>query len=831
VRDALIAASLRLARGSGLRGLCTFEFLVSPELAQGFVFMEANPRLQVEHTITEEVHGVDLVRAQIALALGSRLADAGLAPAHVATPRGFAIQFRIGIDMGAAQTDAGAVSRLELPTGPGVRIDTFLRQGFAPSGQFDALLAKLIVHSHAAEFGVAVDKGLRALREFGLAGVPTNLRLLQAIAADAEFRAGGVATDFLASRLDRLRAEVAEEEGAEAADDRDLSLVRAPTRGTVIELPVRAGQRVRRGTTLCVLDAMKMEHAVEAPFDGVVRELRIAIGELVTGGQALMVLDAVDGGGTVDDRAPDQTAVAAPRQDLQEVLALHDLLADAARPEAVARRHASGLRTARENLQDLCDPDSFVEYGGLATGARHGVTPIDELRRQSPADGFIGGIASVNGDLFGAERARCFVASYDYTVHAGTQGFFGHKKHDRLFHLAESARRPVVVFAEGGGGRPTEPNNVGGANLATATFFSFARLSGLVPLVGIVAGRCFAGNAALLGCCDVIIATRDATVGMGGPVMIEGAGLGVYPPEQVGPAPMHASNGVVDVLVADEAEAVRVAKKYLAYFQGPLPQWRSPDQALLRQVVPDRRTRAYDMRKVIAALADEESVLELRAGFAPGAITALVRIEGRPLGLIANNPMSDAGAVCAAEADKFTRFVRLCDAHGLPVLSLCDTPGIMVGPEAERTAIVRHSCRMLVAGANITVPYFTVVVRKAYGLGAMAMGGGSFHHGSFFTVAWPTAEFGGMGLEGQVRLGHRRELEAIADPRERDARFRALVDQLYQHGKAANFAPFLTFDDVIDPADTRRWILAGLQASQPRRERAAGKYQAGVDPW
>ena len=820
LREQLLAASLRLARGCRLRGLCTFEFLVAPGLAQGFLFMEANPRLQVEHTVTEEVYGVDLVRAQIALALGETLAAVGLATPGA--PRGFAIQYRIGLDA-SGRGEAETVRWLHLPTGPGIRIDTFLRPGLVPSRQFDPLLAKLVVHSHAASFERAADKGLRALREFSVEGLATNIALLTAIASDAAFRRGEVTTEFLEANLERLRGPTEDEGDAP-------SLVCAPMRGTVTELQAMPGQRMQRGATLCVLDAMKMEHAIEAPFGGTVAEVRIAAGEVVDAGQPLFLLEGED-----DTPAAGSIAQArettGPRKDLQEVLDLHRLLADEARPQAVARRHAAGMRTARENLADLCDAGTFVEYGGLAVGARHGVKELDELRRESPADGFITGHASVNGELFDAQRSRCFVASYDYTVHAGTQGFFGHKKHDRLFHLAATARRPVVLFAEGGGGRPTEPNNVGGANLATATFFSFARLSGLVPLVGIVAGRCFAGNAALLGCCDVIIATRNATVGMGGPVMIEGAGLGVFAPEEVGPAPMHARQGVVDVLVADEAQAVRAAKQYLAYFQGPLAHWRSPDQAQLRDLIPDRRTRAYDIRKVIAALVDEDSLLELRAAFAPGAITALVRIEGRPMGLVANNPACNAGAVCAAEADKFARFLRLCDAHGLPVLSLCDTPGIMVGPEAEQTAIVRHSCRMLVAAANITVPYFTVVLRKAYGLGAMAMGGGSFHHGSFFTVAWPTAEFGGMGLEGQVRLGHRRELEAIADPREREARFRELVDKLYQHGRATQYAPFLTIDDVIDPADTRRWILAGLEAAPSRREGAAPRPQAGVDPW
>ena len=847
VRDKLREVSLRMARACGFRGLCTFEYLVSSELADGFVFIEANPRLQVEHTVTEEVYGVDLVRAQIALAMGGTLGSVGLAQTQVGSPRGYAIQYRVSMDTALADADTGSVTRFEVPTGRGIRIETFVRQGAAPSRNFDPLLVKLIVHSHAPDFRAAADKGLDALRQFQLSGIATNLGLLEAIAADNAFRAGEITTQFVEKNLEGLRAVAAQRVALRAAetpavsqgnsaerlvptlDDFDPSVVRAPTRGTVLEINALEGATVRRGDVLCVLDAMKMEHVVDAPFSGVVAGVQITVGELLTAGQGMFVIEAGDvayalPGAVVEART-------GPRKDLQEALDLHRLMSDEGRPDVVARRHAQGMRTARENLLDLCDPDSFMEYGGFAVGARHGVTPLDELRRTSPADGFIYGLASINSELFDRERSRCMVASYDYSVHAGTQGFFGHKKHDRMFQLAESSRRPVVIFTEGGGGRPTEPNNVGGANLASPTFFAFANLSGLVPLVGIAAGRCFAGNAALLGCCDVVIATRDSTVGMGGPVMIEGAGLGVFEPEEVGPATMHSKQGVVDILVEDEAQAVRAAKKYLSYFQGPVAQWTVPDQTALRELIPERRTRAYDMRKVIASLADVDSVLELRAEFALGAITALIRIDGRPVGLLANNPAYNAGAVCAAEADKFTRFVKLCDAHGLPLVSLCDTPGIMVGPDAEKTAIVRHSSRMMIAAANITVPYFTVVLRKAYGLGAMAMGGSSFHQASFFAVAWPTAEFGGMGLEGQVRLGHRREFEAIQDPQQRAARFQELVDKLYEHGKATNYAPFLVIDDVIDPADTRRWILAGLDSTRPRRERNPHKYQPGVDAW
>jgi len=435
----------------------------------------------------------------------------------------------------------------------------------------------------------------------------------------------------------------------------------------------------------------------------------------------------------------------------------------------------------------------------------------------------------VNADLFGEVNARCIAMSYDYTVLAGTQGAQNHRKKDRMFELAEKWRLPIVFFTEGGGGRPGDTDGLGVAGLDCLAFNYFGSLSGLVPLVGVVSGRCFAGNAALLGCCDVVIATKNANIGMGGPAMIEGGGLGVFRPEDVGPVDVQAPNGVIDVLVEDEAEATAVARKYLSYFQGATTGWLCADQRALRNVIPENRRRVYDVRRAIDTLADDGSVLELRREFGRGMITALARVEGRPIGIVANNPMHLGGAIDSDGADKAARFMQLCDAFDLPLLFLCDTPGIMVGPEVEKTALVRHASRMFVIGASVTVPVFTIILRKAYGLGAQAMAAGSFR-APFFAVSWPTGEFGGMGLEGAVKLGYRNELAAIDDPEKRKATFEEMVDRMYRHGKAVNTASHFEIDDVIDPADSRRWITAALRsvpAPMSRRE----KKRPHVDTW
>ena len=604
--------------------------------------------------------------------------------------------------------------------------------------------------------------------------------------------------------------------------------VRAPLQGTVVSLEVAEGGAVHAGQPLAVLEAMKLEHLIEAPEAGIVRGFAAAVGDLVNEGQALVWLERAEVGGT---RAADEGAVdpARIRPDLAEAQERHAVGLDARRPDAVARRRKTGQRTARENVDELVDPGSFVEYGPLVIAAQRRRRALDDLIARTPADGLVAGVGSVNGALFGTERTQCVVMSYDYTVLAGTQGQQNHRKKDRMFEVAREQRLPIVFLTEGGGGRPGDTDGSGVSGLDCLAFQLFAELSGWVPLVGITSGRCFAGNAVLLGCCDVIIATEGSNIGIGGPAMIEGGGLGVVRPEEVGPLDVQTQNGVVDVAVADEAEAVRVAKQYLSYFQGALSSWDCPDQRALRSAVPENRLRAYDVRKVLDTLADTGTLLELRRGFGHGMITAFLRVEGRPLGVIANNPNHLAGAIDRDGADKATRFMQLCDAFDLPILFLCDCPGIMVGPEIEKTALVRHASRMFVNAASLTVPFFTIVLRKGYGLGAQAMAGGSFK-APLFTVSWPTGEFGGMGLEGAVKLGYRNELAAIEDPAQREALYEQMVERMYQIGKAVNVASHFEIDDVIDPADSRRWISNALRSAPPPPPRTAKKRPC-VDTW
>ncbi|HEX8886385.1 MAG TPA: carboxyl transferase domain-containing protein, partial [Noviherbaspirillum sp.] len=694
----------------------------------------------------------------------------------------------------------------------------------------------------APHYAQALGRAARALSEFRLEGVDSNLGFLQNLLRHPALASGQVSTSFIDRHAAELlssapppRRHAQHRAGAAAAGARlshpappGTETVGAPLQGSVVSIAVQAGDTVRAGQQLAVLEAMKMEHLVTAPLSGIVRQLAARPGQVLAAGEAICHIEPadVDGEDAGDAAGIDLDTI---RPDLRHALERHAIGLDAQRPDAVARRRKTGQRTARENLDDLCDPGSLREYGALALAAQRRRRPMDELIRISPADGLVSGIASINGDLFGEERARCLVMAYDYTVMAGTQGMMNHKKTDRMLRLAEQWRLPVVFFTEGGGGRPGDTDALLVAGLDCTSFAAYARLSGLVPRVGIVSGRCFAGNAAFLGCSDVIIATENATIGMGGPAMIEGGGLGVYLPEEVGPVAMQSPNGVIDLVVRDEAEAVRAAKQYLAYFQGPLADWACADQRLLRHAIPENRLRVYDIRTLVETLADTGSVLELRRDFGVGMITALARIEGRPVGLIANNPAHLGGAIDADGADKAARFMQLCDAFGLPIVSLCDTPGFMVGPEAEATGMVRHVSRMFVTAASLSVPLYAIVLRKGYGLGAQSMAAGSFG-APFFTIAWPSAEFGAMGIEGSIRLGYRKELEAIADPDERKRQFDAMVAAAYENGRAVNMASYLEIDDVIDPAETRGWIMRGLKSAPAPAAREERKRRF-VDTW
>jgi|CEGF01.1.fsa_nt_gi acetyl/propionyl-CoA carboxylase alpha subunit len=847
MRQQLLDAAQRIAAKVGYRGLGTFEFLVDADESH-FAFIEANPRLQVEHTVTEEVTGVDLVQTQLRLFGGCSLAEMGLVSGREPAPVGYAIQLRINMETmsanGDTQPSGGTLATFEAPGGPGVRVDTFGYRGYRTSPHYDSLLAKLIVHSRGADYADAVGRAYRALCQFRIEGVETNIGFLQNLLQRDEVVSNTLHTRFVDQHMAELVGDGehrrlhfssgAEEQAATAQrvqGPAGTEPVITPMQGVLVEYMVAEGDTVREGQPVAFVEAMKMQHQVVASMSGIVRLCALDVGDAVGKDEPLLFVEPAEVGGEqgIEEEDIDLDYI---RPDLARLKQRLALLEDENRPDAVAKRRRTGQRTARENVAAICDADSFIEYGGLTIAAQKARRSVEDLIKNTPADGMVTGIGSVNGDLFDDSKSRCVVLAYDYTVLAGTQGTMNHKKTDRILEVAEKHRLPVIFFAEGGGGRPGDTDNATKvAGLDGPSFLQYARLSGLVPRIAVVSGRCFAGNAVFAGCSDLMIATENACIGMAGPAMIEGGGLGSFRPEEVGPVSVQRHNGVIDCVVKDEEEGAALAKKLMGYFQGPVDNWDCEDQRWLRRAIPENRLHAYDVRSLIRTLVDSDSYLELRPDFAPGMITAFIRIEGRPLGLIANDPKVLGGAIDAPGADKASRFMQLCDAFSIPMLSLCDTPGFMVGPEEEKTATVRHTCRMFVTAASLSVPLFSIVLRKGYGLGAQGMTGGSFH-APFYCASWPTGEFGGMGLEGAVNLAYRKELDAQETPEERQALYEKLVAQLYEKGQALSMAAALEIDAVIDPVDTRAWVMRGLRAQPPEgMAPIAGKRRPMIDTW
>jgi len=852
VRQQLLDAAITIGEACQYKGLGTVEFLleVDPEgRAEEYFFIETNPRIQVEHTVTEEVTGLDLVELQLRIAAGETLSTMELDQDNIPLPKGFALQARINTESLNSQGElvpaGGTLQALQLPGGPGIRVDTYAYAGYATNPNFDSLLAKLIVHNRSQDLSQLLKKAERALSEVLITGVDVNVDFLRRLLKLPELQQWQLSVRGIEKQLKVLL----QQDGhrltkkryldpvtdpspisakAEIECPPDMVPIRTPLQSVLVSVEVELDQTVMVGQELAVVEAMKMQHVITAACSGAITEIMVKPGDTLDPQQVILLMREDGKGESVTPKLSlDKQDLGHIRPDLAEVLTRQQCILDSARPEAVAKRHQRGQRTARENICDLVDTDSFREYGGLAIAAQRARLSLKELIEKTPADGLITGVASVNGQWFPPEKSRCMVISYDATVYAGTQGYAGHKKKDRMFDMAREQQLPVIFFAEGGGGRPGDTE--GSIIVETQSFLKYAELSGKVPTIGITTRYCFAGNAALLGCSDVIIATRNACIGMAGPSMIEGGGLGSFNATDIGPIEIQAPNGSVDIVVEDEAEAVAVAKQYLSYFQGPISDWQCDDQRKLRHIIPEHRSRTYDIHALIEILADTDSVLELRKAYGLGIVTCLIRIEGQPFGLMANNNQHMGGAIESPAADKAARFMRLCNAYDIPLINLMDTPGFMVGPEAEKTAQVRRFSRMFVTAAACDIPCFTVIIRKGYGLGSLGMTAGSFHR-VVFSVAWPTGEFGGMGLEGAVKLGHSKELEAEPNPEQRQKLYDKLLAQYTETGKAINIASHIEIDNVIDPLETRRWLVEGL--SSPKNIAGEGnRKMTFIDTW
>ena len=843
-KEMLYNYAVTLCGSVGYKGLGTVEFLVDKN--EKIYFMEVNPRVQVEHTITEELTGIDLIRAQINVFCGLSIQDQNLTEVNKIGKRA-SIQARLNMESYDSKQQLipsiGTIKEYDIASGPGIRVDGAGKVGFKNNGLYDSLLAKVIATS---DFGLseAIRKLKFTLGMSSISGIETNKNLIIEVLNQENIGNGSVNISSIDMKIEKYLQKLKNnsqkivikdkpsEVPYEPQNENSLSenAIQSELVGTVISVKAALNKKIKQGDTVLIQESMKMHHPIKANISGYISKFFVDVGDTVSIGTPLFEFIPVIEKSQNKLKTGKSKKSKAIRKDLVDLIERRKLTLDENRSIAVKKRKKLGKRTARENIKSLIGQNDFFEYGDLVYAAQRSRRSLDDLIKNTPADGLITGVSFVNSDLFDKEKTKTAIMHYDYMVLAGTQGINNHKKLDRMIDVIRGLKTPLIFFCEGGGGRPGDVDagdqNIAGLNIPS--FHDFARLSGLVPLVGIGSGRLFAGNAALLGCCDIIIGTKDLNLGMGGPAMIEGGGLGVYKPEEVGPTSVQYPNGVIDILVDNEDEAVETAKKYLSYFQSDLKTWKAPPAENLRTIIPENRLEVYDIRDVIDNIADIGSVLEIKAGFAKGMFTGFIRVKGKPWGLIANNPLYLAGAIDSNGADKASRFIKLCENYNIPILSLCDTPGMMVGPEVEETGLVRHCCRMFLAGANVTVPMVTIVLRKAYGLGAQAMAGGSFMAPQF-VVGWPTAEIGAMGLEGAVKLGYRKELEAETNEEKKESLFKKLVDELYEKGKAINAASLLEFDTVLDPIESRNWISMVIESPADNSMKATkNRY---IDSW
>ncbi len=506
-----------------------------------------------------------------------------------------------------------------------------------------------------------------------------------------------------------------------------------------------------------------------------------------------------------------ETAQAEMRDLLQLLEAEQAQLSDGARPEAVARQHRRAAMTARERIAALCDPDTFEELGGL-------VREPGDARIDKPADGLVAGMARIEGRWV-------TVIAQDFTVQGGSSGVLGSEKIERAALGAMRQGTPLVMLLDGGGHRIQTGQDSRHFALANPLFHDLARMSGWVPMVAAMLGAGFAGPTNYAGLADFVVMVRgQSCMGLAGPALVKaGTGEEIDIEALGGAAAQVDRNGLADLGVADEGAALDAVRRFLSYLpsnaQDPLPMLPAPaedparDEGLL-DLVPANTRKAYDVRRVAALIADEGSLFEVKPTYARNAVTALARLGGRPVGIIANQPMQMGGMLTSPACEKIAHFVAICDAYGLPLVYLIDVPGFSIGSAAEKSQLGRRSAKLIYELGHATVPRISLVLRKGYGLGYFAMcGGRSFDADA--ALAWPTAEICAMSIEGAVNVAYRKEIERSPDP---EARRAELVAEMRARITPLGGAESFGLDDVIDPRTTRARLIAVLERAPARRQ-------------
>lgn len=825
LRARLLAAALRLASAARVHTLCTFEFLLDMDTPGRFVFMEANPRLQVEHTVTEEVTGIDLVRTQILLAAGVSLETRGLRQESVPMPSGTAVQVRVNMERigedGAAVPTGGRLTAFDVPSGAGVRIETMGYNGLEPPTSFDSLLAKLIVHVPGGQLSEALDKAYRALGEFRIEGVQTNIPFLQNLLQDGEVVAGSADTLYVERNAARLaspgRHRKRYQEPPQAATAFDVTaagaplgshVFRSPMGGRLVRLEARADEAVRKGQRIAVIEAMKMEHPVHAPLSGWVLECLVHEGASVAAEAPLLFLEPGDIQDSEESDAAQGGALSGPSEGLEALRSRRRAISDEGRPEAVEVQRRRGALTARERIEKLCDPGSFVEVGGLI---RNPLLPKD-----APADGLVAGSARIGG-------RHVIVLSQDFSVFGGSSGHLGQDKMMRAVQQASLQGLPLVMLLDGGGHRIQDGQNSRDYASATPLFRELSRISGWVPVVSAVMGFGFAANTNFSGMADLVLMVRGrSTMGLAGPALVKaGTGEDIDNEALGGAAVQVERHGLADLAVDSEDDAFAAIRRFLSFLPSnarmaaPLDMnGASPASAPLETLVPANTRQSYDVTDVIRHVVDTGSTFAFRPAFGASIVTSFARLGGRSVGIVANQPLVRSGTLDAAACEKAARFIALCDAFGLPLIFLVDIPGMQIGPAAEATMLGRRSAKVLFELGHITVPRISIILRKAYGLGYLAMcGGRSFDADA--CLAWPTAEVCAMSVEGSVDVAYRKIYEADSDPQAKRA---ALIAEVRSRIDPVQAAEGFGIDDLIEPQETRGRLLDLLERIPARRQ-------------
>ncbi|MCP5029493.1 MAG: ATP-grasp domain-containing protein [Actinomycetia bacterium] len=858
----MCADALELVGAAGLVNAATVEFLVTPYTDEHF-FIECNPRIQVEHTVTEQVTGVDLVEAQFLIAGGASLADVGLADQDsVGPPRGFAVQARV------VATGSGPMTAYKEPSGPGVRVDSAGYAGYSPPPQFDPLFAKVIGTAHS--YTGALGRARRALEEFLVGGLPTNIGQLTAMLCHDSVRAGDARTTLLTEAPELMTAASVEngslallqDQGtgpgapapiltAESLDvDEGQQGIECPMASTVLEIRVAEGDPVRAGDTLLVVNAMKMETQITAPCSGTVAAVQdLEVGDAISAGQVVVVLSPGDAG----DTAPAPSGADSWAPVMQDVRTLQGLANERLGPESdepgVVRQRDRGKLTCRQRIGLLLDDDSFREVGSLAGFASYG--DEGEVAAFTPAN-HVGGWGTIAG-------RTSVVCADDFTSRGGhADGAIGAKSLylDRLSMELQAPSIRLLDGSSGGGsvaamvpkqkeagestakessgaikaGRPRVSGGGGSFLPGHLGSTPYTRQLSTVPVVNMLLGSVVGIGAAkaVLGHFSVMVRDIAQLFVAGPPVVSHAMGYDITK-EDLGDWRIHCTNGSVDNLATTEDEAAAMVRQFLSYLPSSVyepPPVLAPDPSdppdrsdeELFSIIPRKRTTTFDIRRAISLMADKDSFFEVGPLWGTDQVTGFVRFNGHPLGVIASDSRHEnGGALTADGCSKLTRHLDLCDLFHLPVLNLVDNPGFAVGLEHEIAGTIRRGAEWMVAFAQVQVPMFTVLMRRSFGVA-----GNNYatpRTQPAVRVTWPAADVGGIPPEGGIEAAYKRQLAEAEDPAALRAELNARIESA--RGPVGPLNRF-EIEEMVDPRDTRRLVCEWVETayriiSQPGR--------------